>query len=218
MVGQAGAHRVLLLDKSVILRKALRALLERFHDLVVVGEANDDLEAVATMRTHDTDVLLMVDDVGVWDTSQAIENIRNEFSRVKIILVTGDRPDAQTVYRAMRAGVTGCISPDSETEDLVKAIHLVAHGQAVLSPECFACLVDLAAPPRYSSEQVGTMDRLSAREQEVFALVARGSTNRDIGRHLSVSESTVRSHMHSIRKKLRLTNRVQVATLALATR
>jgi len=215
---QIRTHRLLLVDSRVMFRQGLRALLERVDDLIVVGEASDCAEAIELARELQPEVILLDIHVPGCDIVQTTATIGREFPDTKIVILTGDSNDPNLVYQAIRAGARGYVSQDSQIDDLVEAIHLVAQGQAVLAPQSLTSLVDLITHPKMQPECDRIADRLTTRENEVLELVSKGITNREIARRLFVSESTVRSHIHNILDKLQLSNRVQAAAFVLMSR
>jgi DNA-binding NarL/FixJ family response regulator len=199
-------------------RQGLRALLERVDDLVVVGEASDCFGAIELARELLPEVILLDIHVPGCDIVRTTATIGREIPTTKIVILTGDSNDPNLVYQAIRAGARGYVSQDSQIDDLVEAIHLVAQGQAVLAPQSLTSLVDLITHPKMPAECDRIGDRLTTREHEVLELVSKGITNREIARRLFVSESTVRSHIHNILDKLQLSNRVQAAAFVLMSR
>lgn len=218
MMMQQKTYRLLLVDSRSMFRQGLRALLDRVDDLTVVGEATDCLETLEQARRLLPDLVLIHVHVAGGDIIQTTADLRRDLPSVRVIVLTADSNDPNLVYQAVRAGARGYVSQDSEVDDLVKAIRLVAQGQAVLAPQSLTSLVDLITQPQSPIERARVAHQLTLREREVLELVAKGITNREIARRLFVSESTVRSHIHNILDKLQLENRVQAATFVLANR
>ncbi len=213
-----GTFRLLLVDSRSMFRQGLRALLERFSDLNIVGEATSGLEAFEQVRSLQPDVVLIGLYAPGYDYLQAASNIRREFPQTKVVVLTMDSSDPDLVYRAIRAGARGYLPQDSEIDDLVDTIRSVARGQTALAPQSLNNLVNFITEPEHSIEQSRVSVRLSPREKEVLDLVAGGMTDREIAERLCISESTVRSHIHNILDKLQLTNRVQAAAFVLTSR
>ena len=209
--------RVFILDNRTVMRQGLRAALEKVADLIVVGEADGGPDVLDDIRDVQPDVVVVAEQsgVGAGDVPWIAGGGRLP---ADVVLLTADGVDADLVYQAIRAGVRGFVSQQSGIDDLVKAIRLVAQGQAVLPPQSLDRLIDFIAQPPGTTGTRSVDERLSAREWEVLNLVARGSTNREIARNLFISESTVRSHIHNILEKLDLTNRVQAAAFVLSGR
>ncbi len=212
----ATTSRLLIADDHAMFRQGLRALLEDAPDLAVVGEAENGLDAIQKARELRPDIVLMDIQMPVCGGLEALAVLHQELPSVKVIVLTVHGNDADLVYRAVKAGAVGYVPKLSDIEDLVKTIRLVASGQAAIAPKSLTSLVAfLSTAQEGSAESTGPVEKLSGREQEVLELVAQGKSNREIGQTLSISESTVRSHLHNILGKLDLGNRVQAATFAL---
>lgn len=215
---QTKTCRLLLVDSRAIIRQGLRALFRKFSDLEVVAEVADAWSALARARELCPDVILINIHVAGRDVLQMTADIRRDVPSSNVLILSSDGEDPNFLFQAIRAGARGCVSEDSDITDLVKAIRLVAQGQAVLGPESLTSLINLLTQPDTSTEQARVVDRLTVREREVLDLVAQGSTNREIAERLYVSENTVRSHIHNILDKLQVSNRVQAATFAMTTK
>ncbi len=214
----AGTFRLLLVDSRSMFRQGLHALLERFPDLKVVGEAATGHEACDQARAFQPDVVLIGLYAPGYDYLQAAATIHRELPQTKVVILTMDSSDPDLVYRAIRAGARGYLPQDSGIDELVDTIRSVARGQTALAPQSLNNLVNFITEPEHSIEQPRVSVRLSPREQEVLDLVAGGMIDREIAERLCISESTVRSHIHNILDKLQLTNRVQAAAFVLTSR
>jgi DNA-binding NarL/FixJ family response regulator len=208
--------RVALVDDQALLRAGLRALLDAEDGLEVVGEAGDGEQAVAVARDQRPDVVLM--DIRMPQVD-GIEATR------RIIATAGDRPvrvlmlttfDAnEYVYEALRAGASGFLLKDVPPEQLVAGIRIVAGGEALLSPSITRRLIqEFASATPAPAEPPAGLDELTARELEVFKLVARGLSNAELAEELVVSETTVKTHVARVLMKLGLRDRVQAVVLA----
>ena len=211
------ACRILIVDDHIMFRQGLRALLEGFPGLVVVGEAADGLEALEKARHLRPDVVLMDIQMPVCDGLQATLNIRREMPQSKVIVLTVHGDDPDLIYQAIRAGAIGYVPKLSDIDDLVRTIRLVRDGQAsIVSPALTSLVTFIGNAADSRRDALSLLETLSSREREVLDLVAEGNRNRQIAARLCISESTVRSHLRNILDKLHLANRVQAATLALA--
>jgi DNA-binding NarL/FixJ family response regulator len=207
--------RVLIADDQALVRAGFRMILDAEEDIDVVGEASDGTEAVDQARRLDPDVVLM--DIrmpeldGIEATRRVIANGGESPARV-LMLTTFDLNEY--VYEALRAGASGFLLKDVPPEELAAGIRVVARGDALLAPSItkrliheFSRAAPAAAPPP-------GFDELTAREVEVFQLVARGLSNAEIAAELVVSETTVKTHVARLLMKLGLRDRVQAVVLA----
>jgi DNA-binding NarL/FixJ family response regulator len=207
--------RVLIADDQALVRAGFRMILDAEEDIDVVGEAADGAEAVEQSKRLKPDVVLM--DIrmpeldGIEATRQVVDADGQPPSRV-LMLTTFDLNEY--VYEALRAGASGFLLKDVPPEELAAGIRVVARGDALLAPSItrrliheFARAPGAAAPPRGFEE-------LTAREVEVFKLVARGLSNAEIAAELIVSETTVKTHVARLLMKLGLRDRVQAVVLA----
>jgi DNA-binding NarL/FixJ family response regulator len=229
------ATRILIVDDEALVRAGLRMILSAAEDLEVVAEADDGADAVAAVRAHRPDVVLM--DIrmprldGLAATRQVLADARPTDGRptdrrlsdrrsrgrppAVIVLTTFDLDDY--VFRALEAGASGFLLKDTPPRDLVRAVRVVAGGEAMLSPSVTRRLIGHFADGGTSSRQRAALDRLqalTAREREVLVAVAAGRSNAEVGRELFMSEATVKAHVSRVLTKLDATNRVQVAIVA----
>jgi DNA-binding NarL/FixJ family response regulator len=206
---------VLVVDDQALVRTGFRMILEAESDLEVVGEAVDGLEAVELAQRHRPDVILMDIRMPNLDGVEATRRLQGFASRV-LILTTFDLDEY--VYDALRAGASGFLLKDTPPEDLVRAIRIVAAGDALLAPSVTTRLVrELAATPSPSTPPSARLDALTEREREVLVLMARGLSNAEIAAELIVSEATVKTHVGRVLMKLDLRDRVQAVVLAYET-
>ena len=207
--------RVLIADDQALVRAGFRMILDAEEDIGVVGEAADGNEAVEQVRRLDPDVVLM--DIrmpeldGIEATRRVVAAGGDSPARV-LMLTTFDLNEY--VYEALRAGASGFLLKDVPPEELAAGIRVVARGDALLAPAItrrliheFARAAPAAAPPDGFSD-------LTAREVEVFKLVARGLSNAEIAAELIVSETTVKTHVARLLMKLGIRDRVQAVVLA----
>jgi DNA-binding NarL/FixJ family response regulator len=198
--------RIVVADDHPVVRDGLRGMIDGQPDLVVVGEAGDGAEAVAVATLERPDVVLMDLRMPRVDGVSAIAEIRRVVPEARVLVLTTYDAD-HDIVRAMEAGARGVLLKDAPREELFRAIRAAARGEMVLAPTVTARLVGrLHGPP----EQVPT-----DRELEVLALVARGLTNRAIGRQLSLSEATVKTHLVHVFTKLGVADRTAAVTAAL---
>ena len=208
--------RVLIADDQALVRAGFRMILDAEDDIDVVGEASDGLEAVAQSKRLKPDVVLMDIRMPELDGIEATRRVLAEGgenpSRV-LMLTTFDLNEY--VYDALRAGASGFLLKDVPPEQLADGIRVVAGGDALLAPSITRRLIQefaQAGPP--SGPPPPGLDELTARELEVFKLVARGLSNAEIAAELIVSETTVKTHVARMLMKLGLRDRVQAVVLA----
>jgi DNA-binding NarL/FixJ family response regulator len=208
--------RVVIADDQALVRSGFSVIVGSAPDLEVVGEAGDGRHAVEVVQATTPDVVLM--DIRMPELD-GIEATR------RIIAAAGERPVRvlmlttfdlnEYVYEALRAGASGFLLKDVPPEQLVAGIRVVAEGEALLAPSITRRLIQefaSAAPTR--AEPPRGLDELTARELEVFKLLARGLSNAEIAEELVVSETTVKTHVARVLMKLGLRDRVQAVVLA----
>lgn len=199
--------RVLIVDDHPVVRDGLRGMLASQEDLAVVGEAADGLEALARIGTDDPpDVVLMDLRMPRLDGVATIRRLRERHPNVHVLVLTTFENDADIV-RAVEAGATGYLLKDSPRDELFHAVRACARGEAVLAPRVAARLMHRVGAPARTE--------LSAREEEVLGLVAKGATNRDIAAELFISEATVKTHLLRAFEKLGVDDRTAAVVVAL---
>jgi DNA-binding NarL/FixJ family response regulator len=206
---------VLLADDQPLLRTGFRTVLAAATDLHVVGEAGDGVEAVDLARRLLPDVVLMDIRMPRLDGVAATRAIVDARLPVRVLILTTFDLD-EYVVGALRAGAGGFLTKDMPVEDLVRAIRTVAAGEAAVAPRILRRLLDrfAAALPDPTATAARVLDPLTEREREVLAQVAHGLSNAEIARELSVSETTVKTHVGHVLTKLGLRDRVQAVVLA----
>ncbi len=198
--------RVLLVDDHSVVRQGLRMFLSLDPELDVVGEANNGAEAVALAEQLRPDVVLMDLLMPVMDGLTAISAIRRALPETEVIALTSVVEDA-LVVGAIRAGAIGYLLKDTQSDELVRAIHAAAAGQVQLAPQAAARLMrEVRAPD--------SPEALTERETDVLRLLAQGQANKEIARSLQIGEKTVKSHVSSILAKLNVPSRTQAALYA----
>ena len=202
--------KVLIADDHTVVRKGIRALLETEPGITVVGEAADGEDAIHKALALKPDVILMDLVMPKLDGVQAIKELREVLPEAKVLVLTSFAEDRRIVA-AIEAGALGYLLKDSSPEDLVRAIREVHRGESSLHPKVAQQLVKKLQRPAEEPER----EELTARERKVLALIARGLSNREIARELSISEPTVRTHVSNILRKLGLKSRTQAALYAL---
>jgi DNA-binding NarL/FixJ family response regulator len=204
--------RVLVADDQSMVRAGFRMLLSDQEDIEVVAEASNGLEAIEKAERFRPDIVLMDIRMPELDGLEATRRIIAADSGARILVLTTFDLD-EYVYEALRAGASGFVLKDDPPEQLLAAIHVVAGGDALLSPAVTKRVIKqfTRAPRPSPPERLGD---LSERERDVFRLIARGLSNAEIGTELYISETTVKTHVTHILQKLGLRDRVQVVVLA----
>ena len=205
------AIRVLLCDDQALVRSGFRMILDARPDLEVVGEAEDGLEAVEQTRTLAPDVVLMDVRMPNLDGIEATRRIVSSGSRARVLILTTFDPD-EYVYEAIRVGASGFLLKDVEPGELVDAIRVVAAGNALLGSTVTQRLLERFAGS--SPAQTRSLDDLTERELEILRLVAEGLSNAEIADRLVVGETTVKTHVSSVLRKLGVRDRVQAVIAA----
>jgi DNA-binding NarL/FixJ family response regulator len=215
-VGRADAPpavRVLVADGQALVRAGLRALLESDGGISVVGEAATGDEAVTLAHRMRPDVVLMDARLPGLDAVEAIGRMLAE-SGVAVMLLTASEHD-ERIFAALRAGATGLLLKDAEPAELVRAVEVLARGEALLAPSLTRRLIDeLASRPDARLPASELLDELTAREREVVALVALGLSNAEIAERLVISPATAKTHVSRAMVKLHARDRAQLVVLA----
>jgi len=206
--------RVLIVDDHTLFRSGIKLLLQRQKGFEVVGEAGDGLEGVKRAKQLKPDVVLL--DLHMPGTSglEAIPLLREEVPQVEVIMLTVSE-DAEDLLEALRAGARGYLLKNIETDFLLDSIRRAVNGESVMSSQMAGKLADLM---RDGSKGVAAIEsgieKLTPREREIIAMLARGISNKEIARGLDLAESTVKIHVQGILRKLNLASRVQAAVYA----
>jgi DNA-binding NarL/FixJ family response regulator len=208
--------RVLIVDDQSLVRAGFRMILEAESDIEVVGEAADGAEALTAVRESKPDVIRMdvrMPNVDGLEATRRLLDGKAEGPRV-LILTTFDLDEY--VYEALRVGASGFLLKDTPPEQLVDAIHIVASGDALLSPVITRRVIEefVRRPPDSVRKPSPALEELTARELEILRFIARGLSNAEIAKAAFVSETTVKTHVAHVLMKLRLRDRVQAVVFA----
>jgi DNA-binding NarL/FixJ family response regulator len=198
--------RLLIADDHPVVRDGLRAMLATQPDMELIGEAATGTEAVAQAQAFLPDVVLMDLQMPELDGPAAIATLREQAPEVRVLVLTTFGTDAD-ITRAVDAGATGYLLKDAPREQLFGAIRAAARGESVLSPSVATRVLGRMRAP--------AEEALSPRELEILGAVARGLSNKDIGRQLYVSEATVKTHLLRVFSKLGVDDRTAAVTVAL---
>jgi DNA-binding NarL/FixJ family response regulator len=206
---------VAIVDDQALVRGGFAMVLGHQDDIDVVAEAGTGLEAIEAARAHRPDVVLMDIRMPGMDGLEATSRIVKEADwPVRVLILTTFDPD-EYVYKALRAGASGFVLKDIPPAELVAAVRTVADGGALLAPSITRRLIGrfaerLAVDAKVSSR----LERLTHREREVLAAIARGLNNTEISETLFIGAATVKSHVSSILNKLGLRDRAQAVVFA----
>jgi len=212
----AGVIRVLIVDDDALVRAGLSMMLAGSDDVRVVAEASDGAQVPAAVDAYAPDVVLMDIRMPGVDGLAATEQLRQRESAPQIIVLTTFDADDH-VLRALRAGAAGFLLKDTPPPEILRAIRLVAAGEAMLSPAVTRRLIEHVADDGLAGRRARArdlLDRLTEREREVAVAIGQGKSNAEIAAELFMSVATVKAHVSRLLQKLDLDNRVQIALLA----
>jgi NarL family two-component system response regulator LiaR len=205
--------RLLICDDHAVVRQGLTAFLALQDDIEIAGEAADGEEAVAQALALRPDVVLMDLVMPRVDGVEAIRRIRAALPETRVIVLTSFLDDDK-VFPAIKAGADGYLMKDVSPQDLAKAIRMARAGEPLLAPEVARRLMDEAS----REGAAAPAGRLTERETEVLRLIAKGRSNKEIARELTLAEKTVKAHVSNILQKLGLADRTQAALYAVRER
>ncbi|RFC72205.1 response regulator transcription factor [Streptomyces sp. AcE210] len=199
---------LLIVDDHPVVRDGLRGMFESAGDFTVLGEASNGVEAVELTARLDPDVVLMDLRMPGGSGVDAIKELTRRGARSRVLVLTTYDTDSDTLP-AIEAGATGYLLKDAPREELFTAVRAAADGRTVLSPAVASRLVTAVRTPAAPADEP-----LSAREREVLALVAKGTSNKEIARVLFISEATVKTHLTHVYGKLGVKDRAAAVAVA----
>jgi len=203
--------RILLVDDQPLFRGAIAALVDGQDDMVVVGEAENGLDAVEKAHLLLPDLVVMDVEMPVMNGVEATRLIREQLSNVKVIMLTVSETDDH-VFDAIRFGAHGYLLKDLRPEELYDLVRAVMRNETPLAPAIAGRLlreIQNGVTTRSSSPAAPARPAVTRRELEILQLVAEGLSNKEIGKALSITEGTVKNHVHNALEKLHLENRAQ---------
>jgi DNA-binding NarL/FixJ family response regulator len=207
--------RVLVVDDQSMVRAGFRMLLSGQEDIEVVAEASNGLDAVSQAARFHPTVVLMDIRMPELDGLEATRRILAADPSARVLILTTFDLD-EYVYEALRIGASGFVLKDDPAEQLIAAVRTVAAGDSLLSPSITKRVIkQFVRIPRPDPPK--ELDELTARELEIFRLIADGLSNGEIAQELYISETTVKTHITHILQKLNLRDRVQAVVLAYQT-
>lgn len=208
---QSQPIRVMLVDDHTMVRRGLATFLLVFDDMELVGEAENGLQAIQVATELVPDVILMDMVMPGMDGATATRAIRQKFPQVQVIVLTSFK-EGELIKNALDAGAIGYLLKDVSADDLARAIRAAHSGRATLSSEAAQVLIETA------NQTPAPGFDLTEREREVLRLMIEGLNNTQIAGKLTVSPSTIKSHVSNILSKLGVASRTEAVTLALRNR
>ncbi len=206
--------KIMIVDDHTVVRDGLSAMLGRQEDFTIVGEAQNGLEAIEKTKDLNPDVILMDLRMPELTGVEAMRRIREDDPDAKFIVLTTFDSD-EYIFDAIEAGAKGYLLKDASRDDLFKAVRAVHRGESLIEPGVAAKILNRLAQLSRQSAEPASVDVLSERELEVLQLMAKGSANKEIAASLSISESTVKTHVANIFQKLEVNHRTEAVTQAL---
>ena len=207
--------RIMIIDDHTLFRSGIKLVLQREAGFEVVGEAGDGLEGVKRAIQLKPDVVLL--DLHMSGTSglEALHLLKEDIPETQVVMLTVSE-DAEDLLETLRAGARGYLLKNIDTEFLLESIQRAARGESVMSPQMAHKLADSLRAITEAKAAAADINpgKLSPREREIIAMLARGASNKEIGRTLNLSESTIKIHVQGILRKLNLAKRVQAAVYA----
>ena len=217
--------QLLVVDDHPLFRRGLIALLSQDDRFEIVGEAGDVGEALRVLAKTQPDLLLLDNHLPGVKGVDAIASLKSDRPNLRILMLTVSE-DEEDLSKALQSGADGYLLKTSESDQLCDALVKVHEGHSVISPSMLNKLVStMRHPANPTADAVGIMsfskaaaiqslDKLSPREKDIFLLIAKSLSNKQIARDLDIAETTVKIHIQHIFKKLDLTSRVQIAVFA----
>ncbi len=204
--------KVVLADDHAVVRKGIRQFLEEEGDIQVVGEATNGQEAIKQVAELRPDVAVLDIRMPILTGIEATRRIKARYSEVKVLVLTAYDDDPY-IFALLKAGANGYVLKTAESSELVEAVRGVHRGESVLDPAVTQKVVTQLTTGRPAGAQA-MIETLTDRELEVLRLVAKGLTNKAIGRELSISHRTVQGHLANIFGKLDVDTRTEAVLLA----
>jgi Response regulator containing a CheY-like receiver domain and an HTH DNA-binding domain len=206
--------RILLADDQPLFRRAIATLIGEQPDMVVVGEAENGIDAVEQAHALAPDLVVLDVEMPVMNGVEAVRLIHDQMPRIKVVMLTVSESE-EFLFDALRNGADGYLLKDLRPEQLYDMLRSVMRDETPLSPAIAGrLLAEFRDRPsvRTAPEPQPTGPALTRREIEILQLVSEGLSNKEIGTQLTITEGTVKNHVHNALEKLHLENRIQAAT------
>ena len=204
--------KILIADDHPVVREGLTSMINRETDFKVIGEAKNGVEAVKLARELKPDIVLMDLRMPELDGVEAIKQITATEPSIKFIILT-TYSDDEYIFRGIEVGARAYLLKDAPRDDLFKAIRAVYRGESLIQPVVASKILNRFA--ELSRQAQAPTETLSERELEVIALMAKGSSNKEIAAELDITNSTVKTHITNIFQKLNATDRTEAVTQAI---
>ncbi|GGE36997.1 DNA-binding response regulator [Pullulanibacillus camelliae] len=212
----SGRIRVIVADDHAIVRSGVKRLLNAEANIEVVAEASDGNEAITKTLQENPDIVIM--DISMpagMSGLEATQTIKEAMPNVNVLILTmHDEPEY--LFRLLKLGASGYILKSALDSELIAAVYAVSEGQVYLYPTAAKHLVEGFLHPLANGEEHEAYRQLSEREKEIFILIAKGFSNKEIAEQLFISVKTVETHKRNIMEKLSLTKRHEVVEFALS--
>ncbi|MBN1218574.1 MAG: response regulator transcription factor [Anaerolineae bacterium] len=206
--------RVLLVEDHIVVRQGIKALLSDESDLEIVGEADNGREALPLIEKLQPNVVLMDISMPGMNGIEATRQVRQRFPEVKVVILSM-HANEEYVFQVLRAGASGYVLKQSDSSEVLTAIHAALSGGSFLSPPISRAVIDDYVHRAEVRGQGDNLDLLTSREREVLQLLAEGLSNKEIAEQLSISIKTVETHRSNMMSKLEVSNKTDLIKYAL---
>jgi DNA-binding NarL/FixJ family response regulator len=205
-----GKIKVVIADDHRLFREMLRLALHKEKNIKIVGEAASGRQAIDAIKNFKPDIALLEIILPEMEGIEVLPVIREKSPETKVLMLAAHKDEAK-IFKALKAGAKGYVSKDASVSDLIKAIQTVHKGELWVERKQMARFFDREAAhnPKREDQTAKRKSVLTAREKEVLSLLSTGRTNKEIAKALFISEKTVKSHLNSIFRKLKVSHRLQ---------
>ncbi|MFA5523896.1 MAG: response regulator transcription factor [Tissierellales bacterium] len=205
--------KVLIVDDQSLIREGLTMMLSLYSNISIVGEASNGKEALESLNSKETDLILMDIRMPVMDGVEATRMIKELFPHIKILILTTFNED-EYIIQGLKNGADGYLLKDISSEELVKAIQTVYEGNILLQPDVAKKMLrSMEETTLKKNMEVEDLKGLTRREKEIALLIGEGKSNKEIAASLFITEGTVKNHITKILDKLELRDRIQLAII-----